>query len=30
MDLLHGIGRDADALVPILVKDALGAKRGKS
>jgi hypothetical protein len=25
---LHGIGRDADALVPILVKDALGAKRG--
>src|SRR6516225_4095132 len=27
--LLHGIGGDADAPVPILVKDALGAKHGE-
>lgn len=27
--LLHGIGGDSDALVPILVKDALGAKHGE-
>jgi hypothetical protein len=27
--LLHGIGGDSDAPVPILVKDALGAKHGE-
>jgi type I restriction enzyme M protein len=27
--LLHGIGGDSDAYVPILVKDALGAKHGE-